>query len=452
MARALSRLQRRARGLTGIPIFPALLLATVAALVLTFSGWARQTQQSQQPQQTQDSKPDRPPWAQTEKAAPTNASTPSSTSSGTANGATNGAAAGPSGGTTIGNNSSSTQPAASSSSAAKKPTTGRASASKQAAASTRSIGNNAGVPAGPPVPLIEPSLDTSSSAPVPGQNADAAKDRPRISVTTNLVSVLASVLDEKNRPAPDLPVEAFQVFEEGVPQKIAVFDAETSQPLDLALMIDSSLSAHKEFAFEQEAAAHFIRQVLRPNDRLAVFAFDETVTEYASFSDNVPTLQAAVRKIPGGAGTSIYDALVFGSRELEKRGEERRRVIILVTDAGETTSRYDFDAARKAAVHSGALLYTIVIRPVKNENGRNTAGEHALETITDATGGAMFYPDTPQELGVIFDIIDRELRTQYRLAYYPEPRGPANTYRNIEVKVLGTYHVRHRKTYLTGPQ
>jgi Ca-activated chloride channel family protein len=444
-----------------------MLLAAVAALVLTFSGSAQQTQQtqqtqqaqqSQQPQQTQDSKPaqdskpDRPPWAQTEKAAPTNASTPSSTSSGTANGATNGAAAGPSGGTTIGNNSSSTQPAASSSSAAKKPTTGRASASKQAAASTRSIGNNAGVPAGPPVPLIEPSLDTSSSAPVPGQNADAAKDRPRISVTTNLVSVLASVLDEKNRPAPDLPVEAFQVFEEGVPQKIAVFDAETSQPLDLALMIDSSLSAHKEFAFEQEAAAHFIRQVLRPNDRLAVFAFDETVTEYASFSDNVPTLQAAVRKIPGGAGTSIYDALVFGSRELEKRGEERRRVIILVTDAGETTSRYDFDAARKAAVHSGALLYTIVIRPVKNENGRNTAGEHALETITDATGGAMFYPDTPQELGVIFDIIDRELRTQYRLAYYPEPRGPANTYRNIEVKVLGTYHVRHRKTYLTGPQ
>jgi Ca-activated chloride channel family protein len=103
-------------------------------------------------------------------------------------------------------------------------------------------------------------------------------------------------------------------------------------------------------------------------------------------------------------------------------------------------------------VKSGALLYTIVVRPVKNESGRNTAGEHALETIADTMGGAMFYPDAIQELDGIFDRINRELRTQYRLGYYPEPRGPANTYRKIEVKVAGNYQVRHRKTYLTGPQ
>jgi Ca-activated chloride channel family protein len=125
----------------------------------------------------------------------------------------------------------------------------------------------------------------------------------------------------------------------------------------------------------------------------------------------------------------------------------------MVTDAGETTSRADFDAARKEAVLSNALLYTIVIRPVKNESGRNTAGEHALETMTDTTGGAMFYPDTPQELTAIFDRIDRELRTQYLLAYYPTPRGPANTYRSIVVTVdPSSYRVRHRKSYLTGPQ
>jgi Ca-activated chloride channel family protein len=269
----------------------------------------------------------------------------------------------------------------------------------------------------------------------------------------NLVSVLASVLDEHNRPSPDLPIEAFQLFEEGVRQKIEVFESETQQPLELALMIDASLSAHKEISFEQEAAAHFIRQVLRPNDHLAVFAFDENVTQVAAFSDKVAPLQEAVRRIPPGAGTSIYDAVLLASHALEKRGEDRRRVIIMVTDAGETTSRSDFDAARKGAVRSGALLYTIVIRPVKSESGRNTAGEHALETMTDATGGAMFYPDSPQELDIIFDRIDRELRTQYRLAYYPNPRGPADTYRSIEVKVLnGDYHVRHRKTYLTGPQ
>src|SRR6266478_3193369 len=236
-------------------------------------------------------------------------------------------------------------------------------------------------PDGEPGKIVQP----TPTAPT-DDSQDSAAQRGRIRVNVNLVNVLVSVLDEKNRPAPDLPKEAFQLFEEGVEQKID--------------------------RFEPEAAAHFIRQVLRPRDRLAVFAFDENVTQVASFSDNVAELQAAVRRIPPGAGTSIYDAVLLGSRVLGRRGDERRRVIILVTDAGETTSRADFDAARKEAVLSNALLYTIVIRPVKNESGRNTAGEHALETMTDTTGGAMFYPDTPQELGAIFDRIDRELRTQ----------------------------------------
>jgi Ca-activated chloride channel family protein len=303
-------------------------------------------------------------------------------------------------------------------------------------------------PDGDPGKIVQPTPPASANDP-----QDLASQRGRIRVNVNLVSVLVSVLDDKNRPAPDLPKEAFQLFEEGVEQQINKFEPETSQPLDLAIMIDASLSAHKEISFEQEAAAHFIRQVLRPGDRLSVFCFDEDVRQLAAFSDNVPELQAAVRKMPAGAGTSIYDAVLLGSRALGRRGDDRRRVIILVTDAGETTSRSDFEAARKEAVLSNALLYTIVIRPVKNESGRNTAGEHALETMTDTTGGAMFYPDTPQELAAIFDRIDRELRTQYLLAYYPTPRGPANTYRSIVVAVdPSTYHVRHRKSYLTGPQ
>jgi Ca-activated chloride channel homolog len=300
-------------------------------------------------------------------------------------------------------------------------------------------------PDGEPGKIVQP--DPPEALPS-AQNPDSQNT---IRVKVNLVTLLVSVLDEKNRPAPDLPREAFQIFEEEVPQKLEIFEPETSQPLDLVLMIDTSMSTHKEFAFEQEAAAHFIRQVLRPGDRLSVFGFDENVTEHAGFSDNVLELQNAVRRIPPGAGTSIYDALFFGSRALLRRPDERRRVIILVTDAGETTSRIDFDSARKEAVRSGTLLYSIIIRPVKNESGRNTAGEHALETITDNTGGALFFPDSIQDLGTIFDRIDRELRTQYRLCYYPNPRGPANTYRNVEVHVQGNYHVRHRKTYLTGP-
>ncbi|HZV59639.1 MAG TPA: VWA domain-containing protein [Candidatus Eremiobacteraceae bacterium] len=304
----------------------------------------------------------------------------------------------------------------------------------------------------------------STDAPVPidPQPPSPAQDRSRpqsgsktgtISVRVSLVNVLVSVVDDHNRPAPDLPREAFEIYEEGVRQKVEIFEPETQQPLDLALMIDSSLSAHKEIVFEREAAAHFIRQILRPSDRLAIYSFDENVKRIANFSGDVAALQEALKKIADGAGTSIYDALVASSRDLEERQEDRRRVVIMVTDGGETTSRADFDAARVAALRAGILLYTIVIRPVKNENGRNTAGEHALETITDSTGGGMFFPDEPQELDKIFDRIDKELRTQYRLAYYPTPHGPANSYRTLEVKVLKPgFQTRHRKKYLTGAE
>jgi len=295
------------------------------------------------------------------------------------------------------------------------------------------------------------------------QDASARQSAPqreaqegRIRVEVNLVSVLASVTDAKGRPIAELPREAFEIYEEGVKQKLELFEAETSQPLDLVLMVDTSMSTLKELGFIKEAAAHFVRQVVRPGDRVAVFEFDSAITQLAEFTDEVPVLQAAVRAATPGAGTSLYDAIYLGSNALTARPHGRRRVIVLITDAGETTSNANFDTARRAALRSEALLYTILVRPVRNESGRNTAGEHALLTITDVTGGVIYQPDSSAELGDMFDRIDRELRTQYRLGYYPEPRPPAKSQRKIEVRVAPTALrpgnvVRHRKGYLTGP-
>ncbi|MFZ0981408.1 MAG: VWA domain-containing protein [Candidatus Acidiferrales bacterium] len=270
-----------------------------------------------------------------------------------------------------------------------------------------------------------------------------------IRVQTDLVDILASVTDANGRPIPDLTQDAFSLSEEGVPQKIERFEAQTNRPLDLALMVDSSMSAYKDLKVEMEAAAHFIRQVVRPGDTLGVFEFDETVTQLSDFSDNVPKLQESVHQIRMGAGTSIYDALVLGSNALRRRPEGRRRAIVLVTDAGETTSVSKFEDARRVAVDSGTLLYSIIIRPVNNENGRNTAGEHALITITDSTGGAMFFVGDMSQLDQMFDRIDRELRTQYLLGYYPQPVPPPGSYRHVQLAVKGNYVVRYRKEYLT---
>jgi Ca-activated chloride channel homolog len=271
-----------------------------------------------------------------------------------------------------------------------------------------------------------------------------------IQVQTNLVDILASVIDSHGQPIAGLTKDQFELSEEGVPQTIERFEAETNRPLDLTLMVDASASTFKDLKFESDAAAHFIQQVVRPSDRLAVFEFDEDVTELSEFSQDIPKLQAAVHRIIPGAGTSIYDAVVLGSNALRRRQPGRRRAIVLVTDAGETTSVAKFEDARRAAIASEALLYSIVIRTLKTENLRNTAGEHALITITDTTGGAMFILEDLNQLDSMFDQINRELRTQYLIGYYPNPMPPPGSYRRVEVKVKSGDTVRFRKGYFTA--
>ena len=92
----------------------------------------------------------------------------------------------------------------------------------------------------------------------------------------------------------------------------------------------------------------------------------------------------------------------------------------------------------------------MVIRPIKSESGRNTAGEHALITITDSTGGGFFILDEMSQLQDMFDRINRELRTQYLLGYYPQPTPPPGSDRHVAVDVTGNYVVRSRKEYFTS--
>src|ERR1700758_1813212 len=134
------------------------------------------------------------------------------------------------------------------------------------------------------VPLVWPILAIFSTL--------QQEQHGEIRVQTNLVDILASVIDAHGQPIPNLTQDAFELSEEGVPQKIERFEAQTNRPLDLALMVDSSMSTFKDAKIETDAAAHFIRQVVRPGDTLGVFEFSERVTELADFSGDVPQLEA----------------------------------------------------------------------------------------------------------------------------------------------------------------
>jgi Ca-activated chloride channel family protein len=286
--------------------------------------------------------------------------------------------------------------------------------------------------------------------------AQQPPQRGQLKIKVDLVSVLTSVLDAAGKPVTNLPQQDFHLYQDGKEQKIDLFERQTNMPLDLALMIDTSLSAIGDLKFEVEAAQHFIHQVLRPGDRLAVFTFAYNVTQLSPFTGNLQTLDAAFKRVRPGTGTSLFDAVYLGARSLEEGPPDRRRVLLLVTDAGETTSRTSYDGARDAAIRTGAMLYTILIRVVKSESGRNTAGEHAIDTVIDATGGAMYPVDVPGQFGPTFDRINEELRTEYLLGFYPKPAPPPGSHHTILVRLATPgppggqpYAVRYRKEYFT---
>jgi Ca-activated chloride channel family protein len=306
----------------------------------------------------------------------------------------------------------------------------------------------AGVSAAPALTRFEARPTSRQQSSQPSQQQ---KPHGPIRVQTNMVNILANVIDANNEPVTGLDQSAFQITEEGVPQKIVRFEPQTNRPLDLALMVDMSGSAAIELKIEKDAAEHFFGEVVRPGDKLAVFSFTSEVNQLSNFTDNAKTLSEAIRKADPGSdmGTSIYDALVLGAGALRRQGADRRRAIVLLTDAGETTSYYKFDDARKAMITSDALIYTVVVRPMKSDAGRNTAGEHAIQTITDGAGGAMYFPTTVNEISQNFDLINRELRTQYLLSYYPTPTPPPGTLRHLVVTVSSGDTVRYRKQYFT---
>jgi Ca-activated chloride channel homolog len=136
------------------------------------------------------------------------------------------------------------------------------------------------------------------------------------------------------------------------------------------------------------------------------------------FTRNAKRAERALHGLRGEGGTSLYDTIYLAGDALSDR--EGRHVIIAVTDGGDTTSYKHYDDALAAAQRADAVLYPIVVVPIPSDAGRNTGGEHALETLAASTGGRIFYPQSFSQLDAAFTDIIQELRTQYMLGFYPK--------------------------------
>jgi Ca-activated chloride channel family protein len=272
-------------------------------------------------------------------------------------------------------------------------------------------------------------------------------------VDVKLVNVFVTVTDEHGSPVANLAKDNFQIFEDGHAQKISVFDRESELPLSIVLDIDTSLSTRKDLPLELNSARRFVHAILRPIDALSVFDFSEIVDEVVPFTSDLRAIDQGINRLHPGAGTALYDALYVGSEALEKR--EGRKVMVVITDGGDTVSKIDYKEAVRAAQQAEAIVYSIIVVPIEASAGRDTGGEHALIQISEDTGGKYYYATSPAQLDQAFRAISDELRTQYLLAYYPAQRLADSDFRRVEVKLTGTpssadYQSRHRTGYYTS--
>jgi Ca-activated chloride channel family protein len=265
----------------------------------------------------------------------------------------------------------------------------------------------------------------------------AASQQPVYRVDVRLVRILATVKDAAGGLVASLNKEDFTVYDNGVLQELAVFERRTELPLSIALLVDTSLSTAKELRYELDSVERFLGAVFsegRPEDAVALYSFNYEITLVSGFTRNRARLREGLKRLRPEGGTSLYDAIYLAARDLETR--EGRRVMILVTDGGDTTSSKTFHDALEAAHLADAVIYAILVMPITSDAGRNIGGENALEGLAAGTGGRVFRPQLGPALDEAFAQILSELRTQYLLAYYPKNVPPAkDRFHRVEVRV-----------------
>lgn len=275
----------------------------------------------------------------------------------------------------------------------------------------------------------------------------------RFKVNVKLVNVFTTVTDESGAPVSGLTKDDFHVFEDGVEQPIAVFDRESELPLSVILAVDASLSTRKDLPLELESARRFVHAILRPVDAVSIYEFSQFVSEMIPFTRDLRVVDRGIGKIRAQSSTALYDAIYLASRALIPRND--RKVLVVITDGGDTSSQVSYGEAVRAAQTAEAIVYSIITVPIEASAGRDIGGEHALIQISHDTGGKHYYASNLKGLDQAFKQISEELRTQYLIGYYPARRSGGD-YRRISVVVepqgpektpAGGLRVRHRTGY-----
>jgi VWFA-related protein len=248
-------------------------------------------------------------------------------------------------------------------------------------------------------------------------------------IEVQFVELFATVVDRRGHPVEGLGRDDFKVIEDGVEQKVRRFELVRDLPIYAGVMIDTSASMSERLGAAVSGALRFFHTVITPRDRAALVTFNDKPNLAVRFTNREDVLAGGVAGLTADGETAIYDSLIYTLYYFG--GIKGKRAIVLLTDGDDTKSRHPFNEALEYARRSGVALYTVGI----SLSTRQADVRGKLERLAEETGGRAFFIDGAGELERVYATIQKELRSQYLLAYQSSNEKRDDRFRAVEVKV-----------------
>ncbi len=269
-------------------------------------------------------------------------------------------------------------------------------------------------------------------------------------VNVEMVNVLCVAIDKNGKYITNLKKNDFEIYENGIRQKIERFSARTDLPLLIALLIDTSASVVDKLKFEESAAIDFFNTILSPKDLALVAEFDSSVTLIQDFTNDVNEIKKELKLLKAGGGTALFDSIYLICQEkMRWSSQDKRKILVIISDGDDTVSSTTFEDALKSAQESGVVIYAISTnRAGYFGHAGKKEGDTILKDFAKETGGKLFAPSLLSDLYKSFEKINKELRNQYSISYIPTNKKHDGTFRKIKIKVKKRgIKLRYRKGY-----
>jgi Ca-activated chloride channel homolog len=299
------------------------------------------------------------------------------------------------------------------------------------------------------------SNDTDSDQPkIPSKFSRKDKDvvpadAPTFHSDVTTVQLDVAVLDNKGHFLPGIPREKFRVLEDNVPQKISSFSVNSDAPMTIAMVIEFSNLYQKYYSqgwYETLVASYGFVQTLKPDDYVAIVAYDLRTEILCDFTTDRGKVQEAMQRlrIPGFSEANLFDALV--DTEQRMSNIEGRKAILLIASGRDTFSKLTYDKARKAVQEAGVPIYAVSMLQAMRIMAEPYMGQiqqldflqadNEMKTFARESGGQSYFPRFFGEFPNIYQSISSALRNQYSIAYQPSNQAKDGTFRKLKVELV----------------